>query len=304
MASSGTERGRGRRLGLALAAPLALAAAVLAAEPRYAYGLRYLAWQWSSARSGEVVAADGARLHYVVAGHGPALVFLHGGGVDHGVFFASLPRFARDHRVVALDTRGHGASSRGTAALSYTLYADDVARVLAQLGITHAVLIGWSDGANTALQLALDHPEAVCALVLMSANADPTGLRASVPPRPPDSVLARLGHWLYRRWHDAPSPPARAAELHALWRELPRFGAADLARVNVPTLLVGGEFDLVDPRHLARMRARMPQARLEILPGIGHGLPFEAPDRINTLIADFLHGLPPDACAAPRRVAG
>ncbi len=258
--------------------------------------VRYLGWKLFSDVHSASFTAHGVELHYLDAGQGESLVFLHGGGADRDVFFAQLPRFAANYRVIALDSRGHGRSMRGTEKLSYALYARDLAALLDHLGIEHATLIGWSDGGNTALRFALDFPDQVCRLVLISANFHPSGLRgtpaaASVPGLEPDhgSWSLRTAKALYRLLPAARRKPAREAELRELWHSLPQLGVADLGRIQVPALILAGQHDLIDPDHQYELDAALKRSSVHILKGIGHGVPYEAADAVNHFIEKFLN---------------
>jgi len=183
--------------------------------------------------------------------------------------------------------------------LSYALYADDLLALVDHLHLARSTLIGWSDGGNTALHFALDHPDRVCRLVLISANFSPHGLRPIAPhDKPPETFAKRGARWLLERFGDSRRSERRRAELLGLWQALPAITEADLNGLTVPVLIVGGEFDVVDPSHLHTMHRALPDASLEILPAVGHGLPYDAPRRLNALIAEFLSGGPVRDCGS------
>ena len=94
------------------------------------------------------------QLYYVQTGIGFPLVLLHGNGEDHTYFAAQMNTFAARHRVLAIDTRGHGQSPRGTAPFTLAQFADDLCFALNMLGIPQADILGYSDGGNIALLFA------------------------------------------------------------------------------------------------------------------------------------------------------
>ena len=109
-------------------------------------------------------------LFYREKGSGEPLILLHGNGEDGSYFVHQIEHFQSRYRVIALDTRGHGRSTRGSAPFTIRQFALDLYDFLRAHEIPSAVLLGFSDGANIAMQFALDHPEMVRALILNGAT--------------------------------------------------------------------------------------------------------------------------------------
>ena len=86
------------------------------------------------------------QLYYTEQGRGEPLILLHGNGEDGSYFAKQIPYFARNYRVIAVDTRGHGQSPRGTAPFTIRQFAEDLKGLLDELGITKAHILGFSDG--------------------------------------------------------------------------------------------------------------------------------------------------------------
>lgn len=129
----------------------------------------------------EAVMADGARIVCRIFGGGErALLLLHGNGEDHTCFQKQFAAFSERFRVIAMDSRGHGESSAGSG-VTIAKIAEDAAAVLGALGIERASVVGFSDGANAALGLALSHPGMVEKLALAGANLFPAGVKPRVP---------------------------------------------------------------------------------------------------------------------------
>ena len=119
-------------------------------------------------------------LYYAERGEGQPLVLLHGNGESHRYFAGQIDFFAASRRVIAVDTRGHGASPRGTAPFTIAQFALDLEEFLDGLGLEQVDLLGFSDGGNIALTFALAHPERLRRLVLNGANLDPGGVKRTV----------------------------------------------------------------------------------------------------------------------------
>jgi pimeloyl-ACP methyl ester carboxylesterase len=237
-----------------------------------------------------------AGLHVAVAGTGPVLVVLHGNGEDAASLAPVTADLARDHRVLAVDSRAHGRSPRGDGPLTIARMADDVAAVLAALAPGEpAHVVGYSDGGNVALMLALRHPETVRSLVVYGANADPSGLT----PRARAEVTAA---WAAQRARGAVDPAARArAEVTGLMVHQPRIPLRALSRIAVPVLVAAGEHDVVRPAHTEAVAAHLPAGRLRLVPDADHGLPLADPGAFVALVRGFLRHLPAPGGAAGQR---
>ncbi|RZK51127.1 MAG: alpha/beta fold hydrolase, partial [Hymenobacter sp.] len=129
-------------------------------------------------RAGHYQLANGVKLYYEIYGQGPPLLLLHGNGESINSFRYQIADFARQYQVIAVDTRDHGKSAATKGALTYDLFAQDMVALLDALRVPAAHLVGWSDGGNTGLSMALHHPARVKSLVTMGANiyADTTAL--------------------------------------------------------------------------------------------------------------------------------
>ncbi|SFK30127.1 alpha/beta fold hydrolase [Cellulomonas sp. KH9] len=221
-------------------------------------------------------------LWVVTRGSGPPLVLLHGNGEDHHVFDRMLPTLGAGRTLVGVDSRAHGRSPRGTGPLSIARMADDVAEVLDLLGLRQPDVLGFSDGGNVALELAVRRPDRVRRLVVVGANLFPAGLtvRVQARVRALHAVVGALARVL---------PGLRApAERMALMACEPRLDPALLARVTAPTLVVVGERDVVDHAHTGLLVRSLPDARLEVVPRAGHMLPRDRPDLLASLTVGFL----------------
>ena len=119
-------------------------------------------------------------LYWEERGNGTPLVLLHGNGEDGTYFARQMEEFSRDFRVLAVDTRGHGRSPRGTAPFTLDQFAEDLKDFLDGRGIARAAILGFSDGGNIALLFALRYPSCVEKLIVNGANLYPSGMKTGV----------------------------------------------------------------------------------------------------------------------------
>lgn len=123
------------------------------------------------------IEAGSAMLHYHCYGSGPPLVMLHGNRQNSSFFRRQITAFQELFQVITIDSRGHGESSFGSRRLSIDVMSEDVVEALDQLGIGKSIFLGFSDGGNVALNLAVKFPDRFRALIVIGANLAPHGLK-------------------------------------------------------------------------------------------------------------------------------
>lgn len=227
-----------------------------------------------------------------VSGDGSPVVLLHGGFSGASAFFAQTPVIAgAGYRVHVPERRGHGHTADIEGPFTYSLMADDTIAYLEAQVSGPAALIGWSDGAITALLVAQRRPELVDRMVLIGSYYNSEG-------RVPDGRIEELltspeTRGFLRAAYDPYSPdgPERFPVVYdktmEMFRTEPEIDLATLAEVHVPTLVLQGDDDLVTLDHSVAVVAALPNARLAVLPGT-HALPVEAPQTVNPLLLSFL----------------
>lgn len=273
---------------------LILLAGFVLTKPPAANLLRYFFWSITpAARAVEGrVDSKNANIHYVTYGTGSPVLLLHGGLSHHLIWFSQVPWLvASGRRVILIDSRGHGKSDLGHSELSYHLLAADVIQVLNQLDILRTDVIGWSDGANTALLLALDWPQRIRQVVAISGNSEPSGLtsEAQAEGQIPSSGIT---YWFYRWWTGAGKHlDELEKQIRQLWRKGPHLQSTDLNKIEAPVLVVVGEHDLVTVDHAKKMASSLPYGHLSIIPDSGHLAIFTRAHVVNKLIRNFL-GIP------------
>ncbi|MBQ8510827.1 MAG: alpha/beta hydrolase [Clostridia bacterium] len=220
-------------------------------------------------------------LHYIEKGSGEPLLLLHGNGESGDYFAHQMDAFAAHYRVIALDTRGHGHSPRGSAPFTISQFADDLLDFLDEHAIGRAHLLGFSDGGNIALTFALRHPERVGKLVLNGANLDPSGVKRSVQ-RPIEWGYRISGLFAGR------SRGARANhELLGLMVNEPKISPASLASLTMPVLVIAGTRDMIKEEHTRLIADSLPDGRLVLLEG-DHFIANKNPAAFHAAVLEFL----------------
>jgi pimeloyl-ACP methyl ester carboxylesterase len=216
-------------------------------------------------------------MYYEVHGRrdGVPLVLLHGGGSTIEVTFSRvLPVFAGSRRVIALEEQGHGRTTDRDAPVTFESSADDVAALLGHLSIDQADLLGFSNGASVALQVALRHPRLVRKLVFASSITRRDGARPELwklidqadfatMPQPLKDAFLRVNPDVrqLRTMHDKDAARMRS------FADVPD---ESVRSIRAPTLIVLGDQDIVTLEHAVELTRLIVGARLLVLPG-GHG---------------------------------
>ena len=241
-----------------------------------------------ASRSGHVQ-HDGAALWYADFGDGPALILLHGGLGHSGNFAFQVPDLiAAGYRVITIDSRGHGRSSRDARPYSYRQMAGDVRAVMDHLAIARAGIVGWSDGADTGLLLAQETPERVAGLFFFACNVDATGTLPFVF----TPIIGRIYNQHVKDYAALSVTPDRfeafSEAVGEMQRTQPNLSADDLRRIAVPVWSVLGASDeFIRPEHAAYIATAIPGAELHILPGVSHFAPAQNPAVFNASVLAF-----------------
>ena len=233
---------------------------------------------------------DGARIWYAAYGSGAPVILLHGGLGNSGNWGYQVPTLLENgYRAVVIDSRGHGRSTRDERPYIYELMASDVLAVMDALGIQKARLVGWSDGACTALVLADQHPERAAGVFFFACNMDPSGSKEFefVP-----TVQRCFSRHVKDYQQLSPTPDQFEAFSEAvglMQRTQPNYTADDLARLRVPVAIVQSEHDeFIKPEHAEYLARSIPNAEYIFLPGVSHFAPLQRPEQFNAAMLAFL----------------
>jgi pimeloyl-ACP methyl ester carboxylesterase len=245
-------------------------------------------------RNGDYIDTGRVRTYYEVSGSGRPLILLHGGMCTAETFDGQSPALAAHFRVYLPERRAHGRTADVSGPITYEIMAQDTIAFIESVGIEHAHLVGWSDGALVGLLVALWRPELVDKLVLMAQPVGWEGVRPELAPLLGAMTKEMVPPEL-RQAYEAVSPDGPAHldvvldKLVALWNTDPAFPLSDLERVAAPTLVLAADDDVfLSIEHAAAMQRALPDAQLAVVPGASHAVPMEKPELVNRLIVDFL----------------
>lgn len=254
----------------------------------------------------------GARTSYIERGTGPALVMVHGVGLNARVWTPQVEAFAGRYRTVAYDTLGHGASDLPPAGARISDYVAQLSVVLDDLGIARATLMGHSMGALIAVLFAIEHRDRVESLVAANpvyrrTAAQLAASRARVRELEEHGADSNLRQVLARWFGDRTDTAEERVEQVRQWirdadprgyaRAYRAFCEADpwlegrLVDLHVPALFVTGGRDPNSTPAMARtMAAEAPLGRSVVIDDERHMMAYASPDRFNPVVREFLDG--------------
>ena len=227
-----------------------------------------------------------ALIHCTINGpkDAPVLVLLHGNGEDLHIFDRQTEYLSQFYRIVSIDTRGHGQSTRGTAPLNFYTFVSDLITILDALHIKKAHIVGFSDGAITALHAALTAPERIQSMMLLGANYNAKGLR----------LIPRLQiQIIYIGLSVASIFSSKIRKQKEIWGLMifqPNLTKEEIARITVPALVVTGEKDIVNQRQNDEIYHLIVGSKRLIIPGGDHFWMFKQPETLIQCIMDYFIG--------------
>lgn len=237
---------------------------------------------------------QGANLYYAITGNGSAVLLLHGslGSADDWGY--QISALAAYHTVIVMDSRGQGRSTRDARPFSYGLMADDVVALLDALKIDKVDVVGWSDGANIGLDLAMRHSGRIGKLFAFGANTRVSGMSGDPEKQPIfPLVMARMAADYARL---SPTPKAFdtvAEEMSRMWATEPDWTDEQLGTIKSPVWIVDGDHEeFIKREHTEHIASAIPGAGLMILPNVSHFAPMQAPALFNAAVLQFLDGEP------------
>ncbi|AMS42093.1 alpha/beta fold hydrolase [Aminobacter aminovorans] len=253
---------------------------------------------------------NGVNYYYEIHGEGEPLLLLHGGLGSIDMFGPVLPALSKNRQVIAVDLYGHGRTALTDRKMSMIDMGDDMAGLLKKLGYDKADALGYSFGSGVAFRLAVQHPETVRRLALVSAAYAQDGFYPEMLP-----MQAQVGAGMAEMMKQTPMYQTYAAvapKVEDFPKLLDQMGefmrqpydwAEDVKTLKMPVMLVYGDSDMYRPEHIVKfyqllggglkdagwMRENMSQNRLAIIPNRTHYDVFFAPE-LATTVLPFLNG--------------
>lgn len=221
------------------------------------------------------------------------MILLHGGLGHSGNWGYQVSTLvSNDYRPILIDSRGHGRSTRDARPYTYELMASDVLAVMDTLQVEKAALVGWSDGACTALILADQAPERVASVFFFACNMDPSGTKEfEFTP-----IIQRCINRHMKDYQRLSATPDGFDEFSGavglMQKTQPAYSAEDLARIRVPVAIVQAEHDeFIKREHAEYLAQSIRNAEFSHLPGVSHFAPLQRPEQFNAAMLAFLGSL-------------
>ena len=238
------------------------------------------------------VDVNGASIYYALYGskNADAVLLLHGGLGAIEDFGGQIGALAKKYKVIAIDSRGHGRSTDDAKPYGYHLMAGDVMGVMDKLGVKKAAIVGWSDGGNIGLDMAIDNPGRLTKLFALGANYLTSGVRPSAFK---DAIIhAYVGHTAaqYARISSTPKDFKKfSGKVFKMWGGEPAFTEKQLAGIKVPTTIAAGVYEeAIDEAHTKKMASLIPGAKLLLIENASHFAHWQQVDAVNKAILAFL----------------
>ena len=278
---------RAHRVAWLLALAMAFALAASAAEPPWMV-LPPTPSLPKPDRSG-TAPVNGIKIWYAEFGVGEPVILLHGGLANSAYWGHQVPPLAKRYRVIVMDSRGHGRSTRNAEPYGYDLMASDVLGLMDYLKIKKAAIVGWSDGAILGLDIAINHPERLTKLFAFAANSDPSGV-ADIDKSPVFNAYIARAEKEYELLSPTPHEyKSFLAQITKMWETQPNFTAAQLNAIKAPTWIVDADHDEAIKRENTEFMAReIPNAGLLLQPEVSHFSFLQDPRQFTADVMHFL----------------
>ncbi|MEN6424594.1 MAG: alpha/beta fold hydrolase [Phycisphaerales bacterium] len=241
---------------------------------------------------------NGASIYYERHGRGNPILLLHGGFSHIGHQAGLIDLLAQQYEVIAVDTRGHGRSTLGDRPMTYPLLADDMARLLDELGVGPVTIVGHSDGGVIGYILATKHPKKVRALVANGANFRKAG-RGGMTPQMNEWIKTITPEMVegwgdLRQSYEKLNPEADwnrfVAKVKELWQSETDLAEEDLRAIRCPVLISHGDSDtFVSLADIVWMYEQLPDADLYVAPAGEHGHHTDQIEAFGPILLRFLN---------------
>ena len=233
---------------------------------------------------------NGAEIYYAIYGSGEPLILLHGGLGNTDYWGGQIAAFSAKYKVITIASRGHGRSTRDDQPYSYHLMASDVLGVMDILSIKKASIVGWSDGGNIGIDIAINNPDRLVKLFAFGANFNPSGVKPTVETDAVFGAYVDRAAADYSRLSKTPKQfDEFVAQISEMWAKQPNFTPEQLKSIKVPVAVADGEYDeAIDLEHTKQMASLIPGSTLIIMPNLSHFAMWQDPAAFNAAVLKYL----------------
>ncbi len=233
---------------------------------------------------------NGAEIYYAIYGSGEPLILLHGGLGNTDYWGSQIASFSAKYKVINIASRGHGRSTRDDQAYGYHLMASDVLAVMDFLSIKKAAIVGWSDGGNIGIDIAVNNPDRLVKLFAFGANFNPSGVKPTVETDATFGAYVGRAAADYARLSKTPNQfDDFVAQISEMWAKQPNFTPEELKSIHVPVAVAVGEYDeAIKLDHTKQMASLIPSSTLILLPNLSHFAMWQDPQAFNTAVLKYL----------------
>lgn len=237
----------------------------------------------NNAAVGKYYSIRGIKMYTETYGQGQPLLFIHGNGGSINNFIYQIPYFSKYYKVIAVDSRGHGKSKDDADSLSYEMMADDFSALLDAMKLDSVYVVGWSDGGINAVLLALRHPEKVKKMAITGTNLWPEN--TAVFQDVIDLITPSVTEIINKK--NKSTAERTEAKLGRLLLYEPHIPVKALNNIKAPTLVMGGDNDVIKPEHSLLIHQNIPNSYLWIAPNSGHSAAVVYKDDFNKNVHQF-----------------
>ncbi|MBI1343551.1 MAG: alpha/beta fold hydrolase [Terrimonas sp.] len=236
--------------------------------------------------AGKYVKVNGINMYYETYGTGSPLVLIHGNGGSIASMGNQIEYFKDKYRIIVADSRAQGKSGDAPGLITYEQITDDWSALLDALHIDSAYVIGWSDGGIESLLMAIRHPEKVKMMAVMGANLQPDS----------SAVYPWAVNWVKKIAAEVETKLAKKdttqnwmliKKLFNLLGNQPHIPLEDVQKIKAPTLVMGGDKDVIREEHTLQIYQHLQKAWLCIFPGETHMIPETDPGLFNQTVEKF-----------------
>lgn len=198
------------------------------------------------------ILVNNVNLYYEVYGEGKPIILLHGNSETHEIFDKLIDKLKESYKVYAIDSRCHG-KSEDPIDISYDIMSNDIIQFIKKLSIENPILYGFSDGGIVGLLVAIKEPNLLSKLIVSGANVTPDGIKKS------DYILSKVMYFFTKN------------KLFKMMLNEPNITSEELKKINVPTIILAGEKDIIKYQHTKYIANNISNSTLDIIKNEKHG---------------------------------